>query len=211
MVRWPTSSVGRGREALLESQNWLGGLGEVRYPSWRAERGREALPVGRDGLGGTPSEPGEVGRHSPMDRRGWKAAHSDGWGGWKPSQKGRKESGGVGRGRSGRETLPKSRERSVGPGRSEGPPRGLAGVGRSFRRARSGWKALPESQEGSGGPREVRRHSWWARRDQKALPDGQEWLRGSPGGPGGVWEALQEGKERSGGPSGEPGGVEGGG
>ena len=95
----------------------------------------------------------------------------------------------------------------------------LGQVRRTSRRAGWGWEALPESQEGSRGPTEVGRYSWWARRDQKALPDSQEWSGTPPGGQGVVgspfqWagggrKSLPDGQECSEGPPGGSGGSSG--
>ena len=60
----------RGQEALPESQERLGGPGEVRRLSWRAGRGWEALPEDWEGSGGYPGGLGKVGSPSQMARRG---------------------------------------------------------------------------------------------------------------------------------------------
>lgn len=59
----PSRRVGRGCEALLESQEWSGGQGEYGRTHWRDGKGREALQ----------KEAGGVGRPSKRVRRGQEA------------------------------------------------------------------------------------------------------------------------------------------
>ena len=118
-VGWPTQRAGRAREvlpesqecweALLESQEGLGGLGGVGMPSRRFGRGRE----GREGLGVTRRR--DEKRRRPSWREGIVREEQIG-SGVPPGGAGciRGETGGVRmpsrRDRSGWETLPECRE-----------------------------------------------------------------------------------------------------
>ena len=87
---------GKGWEGLPEG--WKGsvvlpvGPGRVGSPSRRARSDREALSEGREGTGCPPEGLGGV--EMPSWRVGRsQEAHPKCWGVWKPSQKGREESG----------------------------------------------------------------------------------------------------------------------
>ena len=109
----PTQRFGRSQEALLGGQKESGGISGEPGGVGRARRGQEVLlenkegsrvlggvgragkvwdshPEGWERSGGPPAGPGGVGRHSRRVGRG-REAHSNGRGGWKPSQKGREE------------------------------------------------------------------------------------------------------------------------
>ena len=129
--------------------------GEVNRPSQRVGRGRKALLEVREGLGGPPRGPAKVGRPFPRDGRvqeGWQVSGvvrklCRGPGGvGKPFRKagrGREKSGFPKEGQDNWQALQDGREESRVP--SAGP----GGVRRPSRNAGKGCKALPLGQEGS--------------------------------------------------------------
>ena len=165
----PSWRARRGHKALPESREWLGGLGEVGCPSQRAGMGRKAQQVGWEGSRGSYGEMGGVERPSGMGQEELAGPPRGPGGVGRPY----KRVGGVGR--------PSRRARRVG--------RPSRWVGRDQEYPQVCWEGFGVTQEGweswgcpPGGTNGVRRLYRMAKRGEEALPEGQDWLRGLPGG-----------------------------